>query len=204
MCDGRNRPPSPLPPWCCASQQVFNPDYTITNGVYLGSFPVLKFTGTFTWEEEKARLEFTFDQVLLTFTVWVCARWNTPERKLPTPISQIQLWFLSSQGKARVCTETTRHYCCDTEICSRSTKNHHALLYYPDLLLKYVNVQQETRTRTTCGWLGVLVFSPRLVFQVRTLFWPLFIPLHLPPPVNRGWKQATRGRSITCCPQKLS
>ncbi|CAN0486465.1 unnamed protein product, partial [Hapterophycus canaliculatus] len=44
-------------------RQVFNPDYTITNGVYLGSFPVLKFTGTFTWVEEKARLEFTFDQV---------------------------------------------------------------------------------------------------------------------------------------------
>eukprot|EP00903_Cladosiphon_okamuranus_P014936 g13828.t1 len=43
--------------------QVFNPDYTITNGVYLGSFPLLKFTGTFTWVEEKARLEFTFDQV---------------------------------------------------------------------------------------------------------------------------------------------
>eukprot|EP00752_Nemacystus_decipiens_P005811 g5257.t1 len=43
--------------------QVFNPDYTITNGVYLGSFPVLKFTGTFTWVEETARLEFTFDQV---------------------------------------------------------------------------------------------------------------------------------------------
>eukprot|EP00904_Undaria_pinnatifida_P008532 jgi/Undpi1/4809/HiC_scaffold_19.g08162.m1 len=43
--------------------QVFNPDYTITNGVYLGSFPLLKFSGTFTWAEEKARLEFTFDQV---------------------------------------------------------------------------------------------------------------------------------------------
>lgn len=51
------RPPPP--------RKVFNPDYTITNGVYLGSFPVLKFTGTFTWVEEKARLEFTFDQVLL-------------------------------------------------------------------------------------------------------------------------------------------
>lgn len=46
----------------CVSK-VFNPDYTITNGVYLGSFPLLKFTGTFTWAEEKARLEFTFDQV---------------------------------------------------------------------------------------------------------------------------------------------
>ncbi|CAM9338571.1 unnamed protein product [Ectocarpus sp. 6 AP-2014] len=43
--------------------QVFNPDYTITNGVYLGSFPVLKFSGTFTWAEEKARLEFTFNEV---------------------------------------------------------------------------------------------------------------------------------------------
>ncbi|CAM9148806.1 unnamed protein product [Scytosiphon promiscuus] len=43
--------------------QVFNPDYTITNGVYLGSFPLLKFSGTFTWAEEKARLDFTFDQI---------------------------------------------------------------------------------------------------------------------------------------------
>lgn len=43
--------------------QVFNPDYTITNGVYLGSFPVLKFSGTFTWVEETARLEFTFNEV---------------------------------------------------------------------------------------------------------------------------------------------
>ncbi|CAM9806176.1 unnamed protein product [Sphacelaria rigidula] len=43
--------------------QVFNPDYTITNGIYLGSFPVLKFAGTFTWAEEKARLEFTFNKV---------------------------------------------------------------------------------------------------------------------------------------------
>lgn len=53
------------PSWCVLppGRQVFNPDYTITNGVYLGSFPVLKFTGTFTWAEEKARLEFTFDQV---------------------------------------------------------------------------------------------------------------------------------------------
>lgn len=46
-----------------AFDQVFNPDYTITNGVYLGSFPVLKFSGTFTWAEETARLEFTFNEV---------------------------------------------------------------------------------------------------------------------------------------------
>ena len=50
---------------------MFNPDYTITNGVYLGSFPVLKFTGTFTWVEDTARLEFTFDQV------WLCVRMST-------------------------------------------------------------------------------------------------------------------------------
>lgn len=45
------------------SLQVFNPDYTITNGVYVGSFPLLKFDGTFTWQEDKSRLEFTFDKV---------------------------------------------------------------------------------------------------------------------------------------------
>ncbi|CAM9142868.1 unnamed protein product, partial [Ascophyllum nodosum] len=43
--------------------QVFNPDYTITNGVYLGSFPLLEFAGTFTWQEDNSRLEFTFNQV---------------------------------------------------------------------------------------------------------------------------------------------
>ncbi|CAM9296760.1 unnamed protein product [Choristocarpus tenellus] len=43
--------------------QVFKPDFSITNGVYLGSFPLLKFTGTFTWAEDKSRLEFTFDRV---------------------------------------------------------------------------------------------------------------------------------------------
>ena len=45
--------------------QEFYPDKTITNGVYAGSFPLLKFTGDFTWDEAKSRLEFTFDRVIV-------------------------------------------------------------------------------------------------------------------------------------------
>mmetsp|Transcript_8798 Transcript_8798/g.13538 ORF Transcript_8798/g.13538 Transcript_8798/m.13538 type:complete len:247 (-) Transcript_8798:166-906(-) len=44
--------------------QSFDPaTMEITNGVYLGEFALLKFYGTFSWIEEKTRLEFTFTQV---------------------------------------------------------------------------------------------------------------------------------------------
>jgi hypothetical protein len=43
--------------------QQFNEDMTITNGVYLGSFPLLKFSGSYTWEEVPKRLNFVFDKV---------------------------------------------------------------------------------------------------------------------------------------------
>jgi hypothetical protein len=50
---------------CC-----LHPHYThirhhvvLRAGVYLGSFPLLKFSGVFTWAEERCRLDFTFDKV---------------------------------------------------------------------------------------------------------------------------------------------
>ncbi|CAM9474426.1 unnamed protein product [Phaeothamnion confervicola] len=43
--------------------QVFKSDKTITNGIYVGSFPLLLFSGTFTWNEAQSRLNFTFDAV---------------------------------------------------------------------------------------------------------------------------------------------
>mmetsp|Transcript_21893 Transcript_21893/g.30048 ORF Transcript_21893/g.30048 Transcript_21893/m.30048 type:complete len:229 (+) Transcript_21893:47-733(+) len=35
----------------------------ITNGIFLGDFALLKFFGTFTWIDERTRLEFDFDKV---------------------------------------------------------------------------------------------------------------------------------------------
>ena len=35
----------------------------ITNGIYLGSFGVFKFSGSFDWLEERRRLEFDFDKI---------------------------------------------------------------------------------------------------------------------------------------------
>ena len=36
---------------------------TISNGIFLGSFAVLKFFGTFDWLEERRKLEFDFDSI---------------------------------------------------------------------------------------------------------------------------------------------
>ena len=35
----------------------------ITNGIFLGSYPVLKFFGTFDWLEDRRKLEFDFDAI---------------------------------------------------------------------------------------------------------------------------------------------
>ena len=35
----------------------------ITNGIYLGSFAVLRFFGSFEWLEDRRRLEFDFDRI---------------------------------------------------------------------------------------------------------------------------------------------
>ena len=39
------------------------PPMAITNGIFLGSYPVLKFFGTFDWLEDRRKLEFDFDAI---------------------------------------------------------------------------------------------------------------------------------------------
>lgn len=46
--------------------QTFNTtDMAITNGIYIGKFPVLRFFGSFDWLEDPRRLEFDFDTVAI-------------------------------------------------------------------------------------------------------------------------------------------
>jgi len=48
--------------------QTFNTDttpYTISNGIYVGTFPLLRFTGEFEWKEKLRKLVFDFDAVFV-------------------------------------------------------------------------------------------------------------------------------------------
>ena len=46
--------------------QAFNPnEMTIANGIYAGDFCLVRFNGTYTFDEKKRRLEFGFDQLVL-------------------------------------------------------------------------------------------------------------------------------------------
>jgi len=48
-----------------ATQSFDTSNYRITNGIYLGSFAVLKFEGTFEWIEKQRKMVFDFDRVRL-------------------------------------------------------------------------------------------------------------------------------------------
>ena len=48
-----------------ATQSFDTQSFAITNGIYVGSFPLIKFFGTFEWLEDRRRLEFDFDAIQL-------------------------------------------------------------------------------------------------------------------------------------------
>ncbi|CAM9773999.1 unnamed protein product [Discosporangium mesarthrocarpum] len=94
--------------------QVFNADYTITNGVYLGSFPLLKFFGTFTWDEGRSRLEFTFNEVEpMTWSPLV-----TPHA-VSCQVAVLGLKFPFNQGESKVQPGFTFIYLCDEYVIAR-------------------------------------------------------------------------------------
>jgi len=57
-----------------AVQTFRTADMTLTNGIYLGDFAVLKFFGPFSWDEAKRKLEFDFDSIAV-----LGARVNLPK-----------------------------------------------------------------------------------------------------------------------------
>jgi hypothetical protein len=55
--------------------QSFDPDTNIiSNGIFIGDFPLLKFFGTFEWKDKARKLEFDFD-VIEVFKI----RFNLPK-----------------------------------------------------------------------------------------------------------------------------
>ena len=59
-----------------AVQTFRTSDMTLTNGIYVGDFAVLRFFGPFTWDEQKRKLEFDFDALAV-----LGARFDLPKGK---------------------------------------------------------------------------------------------------------------------------